>query len=212
MTPAAAAPARGLVTPLAQPIGEWRDALTRALGDERALWFINRGFGVVAAVLLTLSVVLGVLATARAGSRIWPRFATQALHRNVSLLSLAVLTVHIGAAVIDDYVDISWYDAVVPVNGGYRPMWLGFGALALDIVVVTVVSSLIRRRLGRRQWRALHVMSYAAWGFAVAHGLGIGTDRRDAWAASLVVACIGAVAASAVVRLATQRHERRLAT
>jgi sulfoxide reductase heme-binding subunit YedZ len=181
-----------------------------ALGDPKLLWFLNRGTGVVLLAFLTLSVTLGVLATVRVSARLWPRFVTQAVHRNVSLLTAALLVAHAATAVADSYVDIRWYDAVVPVGAHYRPLWLGLGTLACDVVIVTTVSSLLRHRLGHRSWRMLHVTTYLAWGLGVVHGVGIGTDRNEAWSSAVTVACVGVVAAAAVVRLAAHAHERNL--
>jgi len=175
------------------------------------LWFANRGTGVVLVALLTLSMVIGVVSTVRASSPRWPRFATQALHRNISLLTVALLAVHVSTAVIDEFVPIRWYDAFIPITAQYMPLWLGMGALALDLMVAVVITSLIRDRLGHRSWRAVHVLIYPAWGLAVLHGVGIGTDSSTSWGAGVTVGCIAVVAATVILRGATWWHERRLA-
>src|ERR1022692_2398985 len=121
-----------------------------------AYWYLARGTGVVALVLLTASVVLGILGSLRFSAPRWPRFAIDALHRDVSLLVLAVLAVHIVTSVLDSFAPIKLTDAVIPFASSYRPLWLGLGALSFDILVALTITSVARRRLGFRAWRAVH--------------------------------------------------------
>ena len=174
--------------------------------DGPLLWYLNRGTGFVILGLFTATTVLGILATGgRAGRGLLPRFVTQGLHRNLALLSVVLLATHVATAVVDGYVDIRWWQAFVPYVGStYLPVWLGLGALALDLVVVVTVTSLVRARMQHRSWRAVHVLAYAGWAAAVVHGLGIGTDVREgaAWARLSVAACVALVGAAAALRLA----------
>src|SRR3712207_602034 len=125
--------------------------------DGPLLWFLNRGTGIVLVAVLTLTVLLGVLSTrGAAGARI-PRFLLQTVHRTVSLLALTLLTVHVATAVADTYVDIRWWQAVLPFGSAYQPFWLALGTLSLDVMLAVVVTSLMRERLGHRSWRIVHV-------------------------------------------------------
>ena len=182
------------------------------LTDGPLLWYVNRGTGVVLMGLLTLSVSLGVLATARTTSPRWPRFATRSLHRNVSLLSLTLLLAHVASAVLDSFVTITWTDATVPFAGSYHRFWLGLGTLGLDIVVVLTLTSLLRGRLPAPAWRPVHLLSYLGWAVGIAHGLGIGTDVATSWDATVNGVCLSAVALAVVARLLIWRHERLLAS
>lgn len=173
--------------------------------DGPLLWYANRGTGVVLLLLLTLSTLLGVLSTRGDAGRGLPRFVTQSLHRNLSLLSLALLVAHVTTAVVDEYVDIRWWQAVIPVGASYMPLWLGLGTLALDLMIVIVLTSLVRHRLPHRQWRAIHVLAYACWGLALAHGLGIGTDAATSWGLWTSVLCAGAVGLATTWRLLPRR-------
>jgi sulfoxide reductase heme-binding subunit YedZ len=183
-----------------------------ALTHGPLLWYLNRSTGLVVLALLTLTAVLGVLSTAR-GGRLLPRFVGQAFHRNVALWSVVLLALHVTTAVVDSYVDIRWWQAVVPWWGAtYLPLWLGLGTLSLDVLVLVVVTSLVRARMRHRSWRLVHLLSYAAWGIAVGHGLGIGTDLRNpGWERSAVYASVALVAGVALVRLVgvTARHALR---
>ncbi|MFL5884969.1 MAG: hypothetical protein ACJ77M_07865, partial [Thermoleophilaceae bacterium] len=168
----------------------------------RAMWFLTRGSGAVTLVLLTASVVLGIVNTMRWGSRPrWPRFVLDALHRNVSLLVLAVLAVHVLTAVLDSFAPIRLVDAVVPFVSRYRPLWVGFGALALDLLAAVAITSVLRHRIGFRGWRAVHWLAYACWPIALVHGLGAGTDARLGWMVALSVACVAAVIAALIWRM-----------
>lgn len=157
------------------------------------LWYLTRGAGVVSLLLLTASVVLGVMTTVRWLSPRWPRFVTAGLHRNLSLLALCFLAVHIASAVLDGFAPIGWLDAVIPFGGAYRPFWLGLGAIALDLFLAVILTSALRQRLGYQTWRIVHWLSYGSWGVAVVHGLGTGTDPKQRWMLAVTVGCVSAV-------------------
>jgi len=176
------------------------------------LWFANRGTGFVLLLLLTFSTMLGVLATARVSPRLWPRMLSQGLHRNVSLLAVAFLAAHVTTAVADTFVDIRWYDAFVPFAGKYMPLWLGFGSLALDLLIAVTVTSLLRHRMSHRPWRAVHVLAYAAWGLGLLHGLKMGTDAGTAWGAAINYGCIAVVFMAVLTRLGLLLQPRPVTT
>jgi methionine sulfoxide reductase heme-binding subunit len=166
------------------------------------LWLLSRAAGIVALVLLTATVVLGTVATAPTRSATWPRWARQTLHRDLALLSVATLLVHVTAVVLDGFVDIPWYAAVVPFGSSYRPLWVGLGAVAFDLILAVIVTSLLRVRFGVRTWRAVHWLTYLAWPVAVLHYLKSGTDSGAPWSIALAVVAIGAVVLAAGVRAA----------
>jgi methionine sulfoxide reductase heme-binding subunit len=153
-------------------------------------WYLTRGSGAVALVLLSGALVLGV-PTVR--SVYAPRMVVQLLHRNVSLLAIVFVVVHVVTTVADSFVDIRLVDAVVPFAAGYRPFWLGLGAISFDLLVAIVVTSLLRTRLRYRAWRGVHMSAYACWPIALIHGLGTGSDTGFAWMRIVDVACAAAV-------------------
>jgi ferric reductase like protein len=174
-----------------------------AAAGPSAYWYLARGTGVVALILLTASVVLGILGSLRyAAAPRWPRFAIDTMHRDISLLVIALLAVHIITSVLDSFTSIKLTDAVIPFGSGYRPLWLGLGALSFDILIALVVTSLMRRRLGYGAWRAVHWLAYASWPVAVLHGLGTGSDTKAWWMLAITAACVAAVAWATVVRIA----------
>jgi len=168
--------------------------------DGSVLWFLNRSTGVVTIVLLTITTVLGVLAIGgRPAGRV-PRFVTQAFHRNIALLSMLLLVVHLITAVLDEFVEIRWYEVFIPFVGSYEPLWVGFGAIATDLMLVVILTSLFRTRMQHNLWRGLHISAYALWALAIGHGIGVGTDMTEnMWL--LTVACAIAVPLAAALRL-----------
>ncbi|HEX4672492.1 MAG TPA: ferric reductase-like transmembrane domain-containing protein [Solirubrobacteraceae bacterium] len=179
-------------------------ALHPAAVGPSSYWFLARGTGAVALLLLTGSVVLGVLGSVRfdAGPR-WPRFTIDVLHRDVSLLVIVFLVLHVLTSVLDGFAPVSLLDAVIPFRGSYRPFWLGLGALSFDLLIALVLTSVLRRRLGYRSWRAIHWLAYASWPIAVFHGLGTGSDSRAWWMLALTGACVAAVLVAVWVRAAS---------
>ena len=176
--------------------------MSGTLASSPALWYLARGSGLVSLILLTATVVLGVTTSARWATASWPRFVVMGLHRNLSLLTLAFLGVHIASIVVDGYVPIRWLDAVLPFASGYRPLWLGLGAVAFDLLLAVLVTSLLRGRIGQPVWRAVHWLAYACWPVALVHGLGIGSDHRQPWMLLVTSLAIASVAAAGWWRLA----------
>jgi sulfoxide reductase heme-binding subunit YedZ len=165
------------------------------------IWYLMRGAGFVTLLLFTLTVVGGIGNVKRYARPGWPRLLTALLHRNVALLSVVFLAIHIGTAELDSYVKVGWLAAVVPFTSGWKPLWVGFGALAVDCLLAIVVTSLIRGRLSHRVWRAVHWLAYVSWPLAVAHGFGSGTDRATTWARALYALSIAVVALAVGWRL-----------
>jgi sulfoxide reductase heme-binding subunit YedZ len=166
-----------------------------------AYWYLSRGTGVVSLLLLTAVVVLGVLGSLRFAAPRWPRFAIDSLHRDLSLLAVVFLVLHIIASVLDSFAPIKLIDAVIPFVSLYRPLWMGLGALAFDLFAALIITSLVRRRLGYRYWRAIHWLAYASWPIAVLHGLATGTDTKQWWMLAITAGCLAAVLIAVWVRI-----------
>lgn len=168
----------------------------------KSYWYLTRASGAVALILLTLSVIVGIAAIGRVHSRRWPRFAIDGVHRTSSLLAIVFLLVHIATAVLDSFAPISLLDSVVPFAGAYRPLWLGLGATAFDLLLAVAITSGLRQRLGYRRWRAVHWLAYGAWPIAVLHGLGTGSDATRGWMMIVYGVCAAAVLVGALSRIA----------
>lgn len=168
----------------------------------RALWYLTRGTGAVSLILLTASMVLGIAHSVRWSPGRTPRFVVGDLHRNVSLMVLVFIAIHVSTAVMDGFAPIRWLDAIVPFTSAYRPVWLGLGALAFDVLLAVAITSLLRARITYRVWRLIHWTSYGCWAIAVLHGVGIGSDTKQTWMLSLVAGSVAFVVAASGWRLA----------
>ncbi|MGI5125973.1 ferric reductase-like transmembrane domain-containing protein [Pseudonocardia sp. CA-107938] len=174
---------------------------------DQALWFASRGTGLVSLILLTGTVVLGGAHAGRAAWARWPRFTVHAVHRNLALLAVAFLAVHIGTAIADSYAGIRVIDAFVPFVSSWKPFYLGLGAIALDLMVAVIVTSALRTRLPLNVWQWVHRAAYAMWPVAVVHGLGAGgKDSNLLWVQVINVLCVAAVAVTGWQRLAQRRR------
>ena len=175
--------------------------------NSTALWYATRASGLMALILLTLTMVLGLVTTSRIRARNWPGFAQQELHRRVSMIAVVFLGIHVVTSVLDTYVNIGWAAVVVPFTSQYSRFWVGVGAVSVDLLLAVFVSSLLRSRMSPGAWRALHWLAYVSWPIALAHTFGMGTDSREGWVVALGVACVLAVAVALAYRLhTTARH------
>lgn len=145
------------------------------------LWYTTRGAGAVSLLLFSGVVVLGLLTSARFQARGWPRFATAALHRNIALLAVVFLALHIVTAVVDPFTHLGIVAATVPFGSYYRTVWLGFGTVAFELLLAIVATSLLRSHIGVRAWRTIHWLAYVSWPVALLHGIGTGTDSSARW-------------------------------
>lgn len=166
-----------------------------------AFWYATRASGLMALVLLTLTMVLGLTTTTRARARNWPGFAQQEIHRRLSMIAVVFVGIHVLTSVLDSYVNISWAAVVIPFTSSYGRLWVGVGAIALDLMIAVFVSSLLRARMRPTTWRAVHWLAYLSWPVALAHTFGMGTDAGEGWVMGLGAACVAAVALALAWRI-----------
>jgi methionine sulfoxide reductase heme-binding subunit len=169
--------------------------------SDTVLWYATRGAGVVSILLLTAVFVLGILSVRRYEAAGWPRFLTTGLHRNLSLVAVIFLGLHIVAAVVDPFTHLGWTAAIVPFSSYYRTFWLGLGAVAVELMAAVLLSSLARGFIGQASWRALHWLAYACWPIAAVHGWGTGTDSGSGWVLAIDAVCVLAVVIAVLARL-----------
>jgi sulfoxide reductase heme-binding subunit YedZ len=144
-----------------------------------AFWYASRATGIVALILLTAVFVLGIAVRSRGKIPGLPKFAITDLHRNVSLLAVIFVAVHVLTAVLDTFVHIPLLAAVVPFTSGYERLWLGLGAVGFDLMLALIVTSLLRARLNRVLWRAIHLTAYLCWPVALVHSVFASKDLRQ---------------------------------
>jgi sulfoxide reductase heme-binding subunit YedZ len=174
---------------------------TIAAAGSPNLWFLSRASGLVLLALFSAVVVLGVATRTGSAPRRWPRFAVAELHRTLSLFAVALLVLHVVTAILDPFVTIGWAATVLPFASPYRTLAIGLGTLAVDLGGAVLLTSLMRRRLGQRAWRAIHWLAYLAWPAAFLHSLTAGNDLGIWWVALTEVASAAAVATALLARL-----------
>ncbi|WP_406205089.1 ferric reductase-like transmembrane domain-containing protein [Kitasatospora sp. NBC_01560] len=165
------------------------------------LWYATRAGGTVALLLLTATVVLGIAVGGKGAPRRIGRFEVGLLHRNLAVLTLAFLALHIATAVLDPFVHLDWAAAVAPFGASYRPLWLGLGTVAFDLLLAVLATSALRLRLGRGRWKAVHWLAYAAWPLALFHAAGTGSDTRLPLQLWLYAGCLATVVVAVWWRL-----------
>jgi len=180
--------------------------------DTQILWFASRATGAVSLVLFTAVMVLGIVTSGRLGLPGLPRAGVLRLHRNLTLVSIAFLAVHIVTAIADGYVDLSYWDVLIPFGAGFDPFWIGLATVAVDLLIAIGITSALRLRLSATVWRAVHLCAYAMWPLALLHGFGVsGGDGREAWMLILDAVCILAVLVAIGYRIRPDRHPDTMA-
>jgi DMSO/TMAO reductase YedYZ heme-binding membrane subunit len=171
------------------------------------LWYASRATGVVALLLLTAVMVLGLVVNRQGRLPGLPKFAVTGLHRNLSLLAVVFVAIHVLTAVADGYVNIPLTSAVVPFTSPYERLWLGLGAVSLDLMVAVIVTSLLRRHLSRRAWRVVHLLSYLSWPIAWVHSFFASDDTQHGVLFILALLCAIAVGVALVWRLVSAARD-----
>jgi predicted ferric reductase len=169
-----------------------------------AMWAFGRISGIVALVLLTGSVVLGIWTRSGRPLPGLPRFSIQLIHRNIALLASIFLVLHVGSLMLDSYAKLSVADVVVPFLGAYKPFWQGLGTVAFDLLLAIVITSLFRKRLGVRLFKAIHWLTYAMWPIALVHSIGNGTNGTSGWFLAIATVCTVAVAGVLIWRVSSR--------
>ena len=183
-------------------------AIVSGINSSTYLWYASRATGAVALLLLTAVMVLGIVVTRQGRLPGLPRFATTGLHRNLSLLALVFVVIHVVTAVTDGFVNIPLTAAIVPLTSSYERIWLTLGAVSLDLMLAAAVTSLLRGRLPRRVWLAVHLTAYLSWPVAWVHSATAGGDLRHGPRFVVALACAAVVLAEATPASAAATPER----
>ncbi|WP_101951572.1 ferric reductase-like transmembrane domain-containing protein [Mycobacterium sp. 3519A] len=168
---------------------------------DEALWAVGRGCGITALAFLTISVGLGIATRSGRPLLALPRFAVSDVHRFTALAGTLLVVLHVTLLFLDPYAQLRLVDFVVPFLGEYRPLWQGIGTLGFDLMLVIVVTSLLRQRIGVRGFRAIHWATYALWPIAFTHALGNGTDAYRVWFVAFAGGCAAIVGAALLWRV-----------
>ena len=164
------------------------------LTSSPADWYAARAGGIVAYVLLSVNVALGLAMTGKKSMKHWPRFALEDVHRFTGLLTGTFVVVHIVAIAIDAYLPFSIVSLAVPLLASYRPIWTGLGIVAAELLLALAFTNHYRNaKLTYRFWRRAHYVNFAVWAAATLHGMGTGTDRSTPWMLAIFAVAVGTV-------------------
>lgn len=168
--------------------------------DHTLSWEVARVGGLVAYLLATASVVLGLLLSLKTRSPRWPRFITNELHRHVTALSLLFIAVHSLAVWVDPFTGFSAREVLLPMASHYRPVWIAFGIVGAYLAAAIWLSEYARRWIGYAWWHRFHMLAFVVFVMATVHGLGSGSDSTAAWAMALYGGAVATVAGLVLVR------------
>lgn len=152
------------------------------MSEHQVFWYVARTSGLLAYGLLFMTVVLGLRVRTRALKDVGVGWGAIDLHRVAGTAGLVAIAVHLAALALDSYMPFGGAELFVPFASSYRPLPTALGIVALYLMLAVIGTSLMRARLPLRLWRALHLLSYAAFALALFHGLGAGTDAAQPWA------------------------------
>lgn len=172
------------------------------------VWYVDRAAGYTALVLLTASILLGLLLSLKVASPRWPRFLTNDVHEHITLMALVFIAIHGIAILVDPFMRFGWGDVLVPLGSAYHPVAMALGIVAGYLALAIWLSSRVRKQIGFRMWRRLHYATFLVYAFAGVHTLLIGNDRSTTWGRGVVVASVALVVALTAMRIATSGPKR----
>jgi sulfoxide reductase heme-binding subunit YedZ len=167
------------------------------------VWYFARSAGIVAYLLLSSSVLMGLLMAGR-GRFVWPRFAVEEVHGFLSTLAGVFIVLHGASLLLDNVVPIGLGQLLVPFTSSYRPLGVGLGVCAAELMAAVGISTALRPRIRHRVWRRLHYLTLPVWLLASLHAVLAGTDAGEAWFVGIVTGTTAAVAVAAWARLLPQ--------
>ena len=170
--------------------------------DTQLWWYTARAGGIVAWALVSLSVLWGLALSTRAlGSRPRPNWLLD-LHRFLGGAAVVFTGVHVVSLVLDSYITFGVEEILVPFTSSYRPAAVAWGVVALYLLAAIEITSLLRRRLSTRAWRAVHFLSFPLFVLATVHGITAGTDNANVLLRTAMISTALAVALLTVIRVA----------
>lgn len=174
-------------------------------------WFITRASGIVAWLVLTASVIWGIVLSTKAFPDQRRPVWLLAVHRWLGGLTLSFVAIHLVALLADSYVEFTVADLAIPYSTDWKPGAVALGVFGLWLLVVVELTSLAMRRLPRKFWRAVHLSSYVAFWLTAMHAAFAGSDRTSGLYQLTAAASIVAVAWALMYRVANRRAVRRAA-
>jgi DMSO/TMAO reductase YedYZ heme-binding membrane subunit len=150
-------------------------------------WYVARSSGIVAWALILAAIVWGLLlATKVLGRRPTPAWVLS-LHRYLGALAVVFVGVHVGGILLDSYTNFGITDVLVPFTGSWHPLAVAWGIVGMYLLAAIEITSLLRHRMSKRAWHAVHLLSYFLFATTTVHMLTAGTDAKAVLASTAAV-------------------------
>ena len=172
-------------------------------------WYIIRGSGIAAFVLLSVSLLWGLMVSSKVFGRAVKAKGLQWLHESLGLAALAATVVHVVALSMDEFIDFTWVDILVPGMAEWRPLPTTLGVVALWSLAVVSLSFYAKRWIGQGAWRSIHFLSFGVFAAALLHGVFAGTDTSNPYIVMMYVAATAAVVLLTAIRVIGAREPAR---
>jgi sulfoxide reductase heme-binding subunit YedZ len=150
---------------------------------------LSSTLGLIATAVLSFNFLLGILlSTAYRRSPLWKRMpalvkkvSLDDLHNWTAYVALALALAHPLLLLMDKSLRYRVADIVLPVSAPHQPVWTMLGALALYALLVVIVTTqkVVKRRLGFRAWKNIHLISYGTALLFVIHGIVMDPELKD---------------------------------
>ena len=172
-------------------------------------WFASRAFGIVAIVLLGISVGLGLAMSGRLTRRPGLPAKLRRFHEAATLVTLALILAHVGLLLFDSYLRPGLAGITLPFALGYRPVFTGIGIIAGWLAAILGLSFYARKRIGTKTWRTMHRFTIVAYMLALAHVIGAGTNGTSPWMLALLTALTAPIVFAFTYRMLPSAPRRR---
>ena len=158
----------------------------------QVFWFASRAFGIVAMLLLGVSVAVGLAMSGRLAHRPGLPAKLKHFHESATLVTLGLIVAHGGLLLFDSYLRPGLAGITLPFALSYRPLFTGVGIIAGWLAAILGLSFYARKRIGVKTWRFMHRFTIVVYLLALVHVIGSGTDARSPWMMALLTVTDGA--------------------
>ena len=167
-------------------------------------WLASRSAAIVAFLLITAAVVLGLLMASKLARRPGLNRKLMKVHEQIALAALVAIGLHGVLLLGDAWLKPGITGITIPFTLEYRPLWTGMGIVAGYLALLLGPTYYWRRKIGTKRWRQIHRTTVVVFVLAVAHSLGSGTDGASTWFRVMVLG-----SAALVLSLVLARYGRR---
>ncbi len=183
------------------------EAATNAL-QTHGWWLASRASGLVALVLVTISVGLGLAMAGKVMRRPGLSRKLLAIHEYTALAGIVAIAVHGITLLGDPWLHPGVSGVAIPFTMGFKPLWSGLGIVGGYLAILLGLSFYARRRIGARLWRKAHRATVLVYLLGLAHAFGAGTDASTAWFRWWVVLTAPPIGGLFVYRVLSGRAKR----